>query len=112
MSPFSLRMPMVVAPNVEALATQLSRNGLEEIWSPYCQEWLRDTSSILSSIQLSFDHRSRMISKINSPSDQPARPLRQSPIYYSRLLPCFKMTIMLLSFHSTTQRLLTLSVGG
>jgi len=28
-------LPMVVAPNLEALATQLSRNGLEEIWSPY-----------------------------------------------------------------------------
>jgi len=25
---------MVVAPNLEPLATQLFRNGLEEIWSP------------------------------------------------------------------------------
>ena len=35
MSPCSLRMPMVIAPNLGALATQLSLNGLEEIWSPY-----------------------------------------------------------------------------
>src|SRR6218665_2459052 len=28
-------MPMVVAPNLKALATQFFRNGLEEIWSPY-----------------------------------------------------------------------------
>ena len=35
MSPCSLRMPTVVAPNLDALAPQLSRNGLEEIWSPY-----------------------------------------------------------------------------
>jgi len=34
--PLSLSgLPMVVAPNLETLATQLSRNGLEEIWSPY-----------------------------------------------------------------------------
>ena len=31
----SLRMHTVVAHNLEALASQLSRNGLEEIWSPY-----------------------------------------------------------------------------
>src|SRR6218665_2273358 len=34
-TPCSLRIPNVVASNLEALAMQLSRNGLEEIWSPF-----------------------------------------------------------------------------
>src|SRR6218665_382701 len=33
--PLFLRISMVVSPNLEALAKQLSRNGLEKIWSPY-----------------------------------------------------------------------------
>jgi len=41
MSPCYLRMPMVVASNLRALATQLSQIGLEEIWSPYTPVLLR-----------------------------------------------------------------------
>jgi len=62
MSPCSLRMPMVVASDIEALATQLSRNGLEEIWSPYTQvHYVQKQSSYKNDTNQQSQQKSRTV---------------------------------------------------